>query len=226
MASATVGVQPSKASVATDRAEGGQRIEVAERGAVGHPRPAGDLPQGEALQPVLVEVGAGRRHEQLPRRRAGHVDSVYQDVDTVNLVASSRGRRPRHRPPGRRRADPHRPGVPGPRLLLRHRPRHRPRAARPAAGGGATAFFALPEDGEGRDRHGPGRAGLAGLVPARRRADQRRPRPQGGDLLRRRGAGRTIPSRCTGPTSSPTARPSSGRRCWPPSTPSPPSATA
>ena len=73
---------------------------------MGHPRPAGDLPQGEALQPVLVEVGAGRRHEQLPRRRAGHVDSVYQDVDTVNLVASGRGRRPRHRPAGRGRAEP------------------------------------------------------------------------------------------------------------------------
>ena len=58
---------------------------MTEGSAVGHPGPAGDLPQGEAFQAVLVEVGPGRVHEELSRGRASHVDSVYQDVDTVNL---------------------------------------------------------------------------------------------------------------------------------------------
>ena len=73
------------------------------------------------------------------------------------------------------------------------------------------------------DPHGPGRPGLAGLLPRRRRADLRQAGPEGGPLLRRGAARRTTRGswparRSTAPTSSRPSPRASARRCsstWP-----------
>ena len=64
-------------------------------------------------------------------------------------------------------------------------PDGRPRRARPPRPARSSR---QPDDVKARDRHGPRRRGVAGLVPARRRADVRAAGPQGRHLLRRRAA--------------------------------------
>ena len=92
----------------------------------------------------------------------------------------------------------------------------------------STAFFALPEEEKAEIAMARGGRAWRGWFPLAGELTSGVPDRKEGIYFGAE-AGRptrSAGSRCTGPTSSPHGRPSSVRRCWPPSTPSPPSATA
>jgi hypothetical protein len=126
------------------------REEVPQRCA-GRRQPGGRSPQGEAFQPVLVEMGPGRPPADPGGRRCGRV-YLRVNLSTSSSLVSAAWRRPRHRP-GEEGAPGRTIGPAAPRLLLRHRPRHRRRAARPAGGLDRSS----PRGGEGPRSPGPGR---------------------------------------------------------------------